>query len=184
MAFMAPVMAWMAANAGTIAAVTSAASAGMAAYGGYKQGEQMASTQKWNASVARANAAAAKEKAAAEEAQTRERYGRVMATQRTLYGASGVDMGGTPLLVMEEQAKQAEIDALTIRYGGNLLSTRNLNEAESLTQQAGATQSAAGIGVGSTLLTGASNIFTGAMRGRLPRSPYYYDADPYSRQGA
>lgn len=56
MAFMAPVVGWVAANAGAISATASVIGTGMSAYGAYKQGQVAEAEAKYQAGVVRANA--------------------------------------------------------------------------------------------------------------------------------
>ena len=63
----------------------------------------------------------ARDKAQIEERQYRSRAATILGKQEAIIGASGVDPStGTPLEVMMDQARKAEEEALTIRYGGEL----------------------------------------------------------------
>lgn len=89
-----------------------------------------------NAEIARADADAAREKATFEEQQTRKEAEQFKGTQRAFFGASGVEAGGTPLLVMEETAKEWELEALNIRRRGEIEAERQESFAEGLEKQA------------------------------------------------
>ena len=106
--------------------------------------------------VADRDAQAATQKAAYDEKIHRDRVRRLISTQRALFGKSGVDTAGSPLLVLEETAGKGELDALAIRYGGEIESERAKSRA-SLSKTTGrAALTSSFIGAGSTLLTGAA----------------------------
>jgi hypothetical protein len=103
-----------------------------------------------------ANAAADYEKKAAAENARRQKIdaqkqiGRVRAN----YGASGVTMEGSPLDVLEESARTAELDRLTILQGGKLRAQQY--KARGQDALIGGITSAAG-----TLLGGSLDFFEG-----------------------
>ena len=74
----------------------------------------------YNAKVAENNAIAARQQAAANaEAQSRaarQRIGQMEAN----YGASGISMEGSALDILEQSARDAELDRLNIIYGGEV----------------------------------------------------------------
>ena len=78
----------------------------------------------FNAAVARRDAEIARQRATREEADSRRRSQRILAAQRAGFSAAGVTLEGTPLLVEEESAGEAELDALTLRFGGRVEASR------------------------------------------------------------
>jgi hypothetical protein len=124
---------------------------------------ESASAQKkmadYNAAVAEQGAAAARDKAAYDEAMHREQVRKILSTQRALFGVSGVDMTGSPLLVMEDTAKKSELDALAIRYGGDVAAARERSQANLSRMQGEAVKTSSYYQAGSTLLQGASNTY-------------------------
>lgn len=60
------------------------------------------------------------QEAVAAEKLSREASERQLATARTQIGASGAGLEGSPLEVLIESTRQAELDALNIRYSGQL----------------------------------------------------------------
>ena len=112
----------------------------------------------YNADVMDQEAFAAKDKAKAEEDAHRESVKRILSTQRALFAKSGVDMSGSPLLVMEDTARQGELDALTIRYGGDVAAARARSQANLMRMQGADKMTAGYIGAGTTLLTGATQM--------------------------
>lgn len=73
-----------------------------------------------------ANAAADYEKKAAAENARRQSVDarRQLGKMRAGYGASGVTMAGSPLDVLEDSAREAELDRLTILQSGKLRAKR------------------------------------------------------------
>ena len=146
-----------AAAAAVVAAAVISAGAGVySADAQRRAGNQQAD---YNAAVAEQDAKAAKAKAEYDEKAHRENVRKILATQRALYGKSGVSMEGSPLLVMEDTQKQGELDALAIRYGGDVASARSRSEANvaRMTGRNNAYAAKAGyIQAGSTLLSGAA----------------------------
>ncbi|MCD6376504.1 MAG: hypothetical protein J7L94_13310 [Caldisericaceae bacterium] len=119
-----------------------AASTAVSAYSSYATGQAQNN-------AAEANAKAAERKAEYDEQIHRERVKQLLSKQRAMIGKSGLEMSGSPLLLMEDTAKQGELDALAIRYGGKINASRYRAQA-----QAARTQQV--LGVGSSLLTGAT----------------------------
>ena len=61
----------------------------------------------------------------------------LLGKQESLYGRAGITMEGTPLAVMEDTIRQAELDAMAKTYQGEVASRRWLREAD-IYRQAGA----------------------------------------------
>lgn len=71
--------------------------------------------------AARAEARSMRESAAFEEAQFRKRAAQLLAKQRAIGAASGVDISsGSPLTMMLDSAREAELEALSIRRSGEI----------------------------------------------------------------
>jgi hypothetical protein len=134
--------------------IAAVVSAGGAVYAGAQE-EKAA---KKNERIALDAAAAAKEKAAYEEAAHRERVRKLISSQRAAYGKSGVDTTGTPLLVLEDTAKQGELDALAIRYGGDVEEARRKSEASLYKLQGNTAKTSGYIGAGKSLLSGYGRV--------------------------
>lgn len=97
------------------------------------------------------NANVATEAATIKEEQQRMADRRTLASARATVGSSGVEMTGSPLDVMAESARQAEMNALIIRRGGVL-------DAYSARVAGRNAKTASRYAAASTLLTGASAI--------------------------
>jgi len=111
-----------------------------------------------NADAQAQAALAAQNKAAYDETMHREAGAKLLSAQRALFGKYGVSMEGSPLLVMEDTAGKIEMDALAIRYGGDIESARLRSAANLSKMQGSAAQTAGYFQAGSTLLAGASSV--------------------------
>ena len=148
----------------TVALIVLGASAAVGAGGALYAGEQQRKAASYSADVAEQAAVAARERAAYDEEMHRERIRKTLSTIRSLYGKSGVDMTGTPLLALEETAAQGEMDALAIRYGGDVAAAQKRSEAALYKMQGRAAQTSSYFQAGSTLLQGAGSMYkTGKM---------------------
>jgi hypothetical protein len=135
-----------------VAAIVSAASA---AYSGYQQ--QRAAS--YNAKVANQAADAAIARAKYDEQMHRERVRKILSSTRAQYGAAGVSMEGSALLAIEETARQGSLDALAIRYGGDVEAARMRSEAYLSRMQGRSAMTSGMIGAGTSLLGGASGYY-------------------------
>ncbi len=136
MAFIAPVIAWAAANAGTIALASSAA---VSAYGAVRSGQAQAASYKtqeqaakYNAAVNTQNANAAGMAASANELAQRRLNDQRMGAMRAQAAESG-GFTGTNLELLNQSATNMELDSLNTRYRGQmqargLLASANLDE--------------------------------------------------------
>lgn len=93
------------------------------------------------------NAQRALEESAIREKQIREEARLTQATGRANVGASGIELSGSPLDVLAENARQYELSALIERRGGQL-------EAEAQRKAGKAAKTVANYGTAGTLLTG------------------------------
>jgi hypothetical protein len=151
----------------TAAIVATVASTAVTAYASYQQGQAQQAASEYNAQVAEHQATLARQAAAIREEQQREHDRRLMARARAIYGVSGVSaLEGSPLFVQLDNARQAELNALRLRYGGEVQATGFLSQAglDRFLGETAATQ--ATIGAGATLLSGFGSagprLFTGA----------------------
>lgn len=117
-----------------------------------------------NADAQEQAAISAQKKAAYDETRHREGVAKLLSAQRALYGKSGVSMEGSPLLVMEDTAGQGELDALAIRYGGDVAAARERSAANLSRMQGKAAQTAGYFQAGSTLLSGASSAYSNKLK--------------------
>ena len=143
----------------TYIAIAAVAAAATSAAGTIYSGQQQRKAASYSADVAEQAARAARERAAYDEEMHRERIRKTLSTIRSLYGKSGVDMVGTPLLALEETAAQGEMDALAIRYGGDVAAAQKRSEAALYKMQGRTAQTSSYFQAGSTLLQGAGSAY-------------------------
>lgn len=84
----------------------------------------------YNAKVKDMQAGIARQQANAREDQQRRKARQMLGSQRAAISESGVGFMGSALDIAEESATRAELDALTIRYEGDLESRGLLADAE------------------------------------------------------
>lgn len=106
-----------------------AASGAMNAIGAIHSGNSEAAAGEYNAQMAERNAALSRQQAAIEEQRTRTLAAKQIGNMRAGYGASGVAMDGSAIDVLSESAANAELDALTVRHGGEMRAQGFQNEA-------------------------------------------------------
>jgi hypothetical protein len=141
---------------GLIVAVFSAVFSVMAAV---KEANRAQDAANYNAKIAESQAQAERDKAAFDEARYRENAAKVQATSRTRINASGVDITeGTPLAYLSGQSKDVEMDAMAIRYGGEIAAQKAQNQANSFKYQGEQAWSAGQWKAGSSLMSSAGSI--------------------------
>lgn len=134
----------------TLAAVGMVANAGMSV----AQAVNERKVSDYNAKMQEQQAREERQIAFAEEARKRSETDRALASQRAAFAANGLDTTvGAPLLAAYDSAKNAEMDALTIRAGG-LSRAAAMQDNAQLTRARGRANSAIAIGsAGANLLT-------------------------------
>jgi hypothetical protein len=125
----------------------------------------------YNADVMDAQAQSEREAAAFAETQQREQAAKLRARQRVAYASSGIDLSeGTPLEVLGQQAGEMEMDALTIRYNGEIKAKQSESQAAIYRMQGAQAQRAGFANAGSSLLTGLGGAATTAMNAYTPKA--------------
>jgi hypothetical protein len=142
----------------TLLAVGTAVSAGSQIIGSMQQ----AKSAEYSAKVYEAEAITQKKAAEYEEKKHRDNVRRFIGIQRARYGASGIDIsaGGSAEAVLGDTAVKGEMDALAIRYGGDVAAILARNRANLLKFEAKSTRSSGLFGAGSTLLSGATQAYS------------------------
>lgn len=131
----------------------------LSAAGTLMSASQQSDMANYNAAVAEQNAKMATDKATYDAKMHNQEVRRILAAQRSLYGASGVSSeSGSPLLVMDDTIKQGAMDALAIRYGGDVEAAKQRSAANLYRMQGKNAMTSSVIGAGSTLLTAASKL--------------------------
>ncbi|MCB2012927.1 MAG: hypothetical protein KDF64_20460 [Geminicoccaceae bacterium] len=103
-----------------VALVMAAAGAGMQAWGQYQQGEAAKDAAEYQATVHRQNAALRRKQASADEEKHRREMRQRIGMQRAAEAESGFAFEGSALDLMEQTVRNGEMDALNIRYAGQL----------------------------------------------------------------
>lgn len=158
-----------------IGAVTSAIGAGEAASQKSEQAKAQAQAAQYNAQVAQNNAQVALQQSAVQEAEYRAKTTQDLATIKAGYGASGITQSGTPENVLASNASVAELNALNIRYAGQLKAqgfqqegTLDTFQAANANKMASDAQTNGMFGMAGALLGGAAGIMTRVPSGTSP----------------
>jgi hypothetical protein len=156
----------MAEYAGAIIAVIGVA---VSTYAAYSAAQDRTKANQYLSKVAANEALARQYQAQVAERQERRRAHLILSSQQAAFGASGLDPNaGSPLLVMADSARQAELDALNIRWSGKLASGSADAESALRRFEAGSESRAGYLRAGSSLLSGGSSAY-GAYRAGQPR---------------
>lgn len=137
-----------------VMAISTVASAAMAA----KQGMDAKKSAEYNAKVSEMEAEQVTKSAEFEADKQRQDVERLLASQRAVYGASGIDIsaGGSVSKVQQQTAIEGNLDTQAILYNGEIEAARARNAA-SFARFSGKQQQTAGfVNAGTTLLSGAS----------------------------
>jgi hypothetical protein len=129
---------------------------GVTALGSIQQGKAQQQMAEYNAQVAQNEAIAAQQKAAYDEKAHRRQMAQLKGQQRAGAAASGgelLDMGD----VFDMTAEEAELDALAIRYGGQMGAAAARQRATLARMEGAAAKQKSYSEAGSTLLTGAKS---------------------------
>lgn len=110
-----------------------ALSAGASVAGSVTQASAAEQAAEYNAQIAEQNALLAEQQAQEEERRFRINSRKQLGAMRAAYSAAGVTLEGTPWDVIAESTYTAELDALTIREGGQV--TASAYEAEGRLQR-------------------------------------------------
>lgn len=141
----------------------------LGAAGAEQEADARSAAANYNASIANQNADLSLQQATEQERQQREYAYQALGNERASYGASGVSMSGSALDVLQESARNAELDALNIRHAGQVKAWQYRSGARLDSMSANAAQSAGQFGVMSALLSGASGAIK-AIPSSSPRS--------------
>lgn len=130
------------------------------------QGAQAKSMASFNAAMQEREAKRVKDVAAVEEAEARRRTKRLISSQIAATGASGTTMEGAPILLNAEAAEDGELDALGIRYAGDVESINRIAEASRQRFEGDVRRTTSFLKAGSALLSGAAQI--GGIQNSIP----------------
>ena len=149
--------------------------AGMSVVSAISGAQQQKQAAKYNEKVANQQAQSARDVAAANAGAQRKRSAKTIGTMQAQYAASGVSVEGSPLDVLEQSARDAELDYQNILYGGELSAlghqnTANLERSRGKNAMASGYASAAG-----SLFAGAASY---AGSSGAPESSGYVNNSP------
>lgn len=154
---------------GIVTAVAAAAGTGIAAYSSYAQGQAADKSAKYNAKLAEQQAVTAQQSANAQAAAQRTQYRHILASNEAATGASGVAVDvGSPLLVMADNAAQAELNARMTEWGGQARAQGIRSEIPLLRIQGQRAAQAGMFGAGRTLLSGAVDLGDRYLKSERP----------------
>lgn len=131
-----------------------------AASAGYKAA---AKANQYNAVVAQENARAALEQANAREEGQRRQFGQLQGQARAAAAQSGAGLGGSNADVLRQNAVNNELDALTIRYQGQMESRGLESQAQQELYQATANRRNARRALKAGYINAATNILEGGV---------------------
>jgi hypothetical protein len=137
------------------------ASSAMGALGARREGQEAAAAANANASAEEINAAVARKEAGLREQQQRAQTRRILSRGRALQGASGLAMSGSFLDVAAANAEQGELDALTLRYGGQIEEARSKSQARLDRARGKHARQAGNLNAFTSILGGASRLSSG-----------------------
>jgi hypothetical protein len=172
MAFIAPVVAWIGANAGAIAAVGTAVSA----VGMVQQGQAANAAAKSNAKALEQQAEAENRAAGAREEAQRRQARQFLGGQRAALAQAGIGLDGSAYDVARQSGINAELDALNIRYDGQLAAAGLQGRADMTRFEGRQARTAGYIGAGTALLQGAASY--GGKSAVSPSKVYRPPAPP------
>lgn len=142
------------------------------------QAQQQKSAAKYNEKLAENQAVGARQEAAAAADRQQRQSAKTIGTMQASYAASGVSTEGSPLEVLEESARNAELDRLTILWNGEgraqgYQNTAELERSRGKNAMASGYLSAAGSVVKGFAMSGGGN--SGASNASTTSSDAYSD---------
>lgn len=159
------------------------AMAAVSAIGQISAGQQQARANDYNAELARQRGEMTMQAATSQaEIQARNNK-RALAEAVADYGAAGVELGGSPLDVLSDQAQERKVAEEMILYRGRQGELISAGEADSYSMAARSARTASVFGAGSTLLSAA--YMTSQMPAASSTAPQVGGATwgPYGKAG-
>lgn len=137
------------------ALASAAASAAASIYSGYQQSE----ANKYNAAVAQQNAEQARLDGQAAADQQRRDNARKFGASQAAYAASGVDMEGSPLSVMDDQFNEGTLSVLMTQHNAQTKQNYYRNQAAGSQFAADSAMAGGLVKGGATLIGGAAKAY-------------------------
>ena len=147
------------------------AGAGMSAMGQLSAGSAAKGWGEYNAAVSREDARAIGEATEDEVGKMQKEGERLKGQQRVLYAKGGVSMEGTPSAVLEDTAREINLDIAAIRHKGRTAANKLEAQAGFDEIKGAQAERASYWGAGSTILSGAGSAMTAKWG---PRGFYRY----------
>lgn len=139
-----------------IAAAAAVAASAVAAYSSVQAGQAQNKMAKYNAQVAEQQAKAQRDAAAYQADRAREQAAKNRSAQRVAAAASGVTPEGSPLELLGDTAAMDEMNALVIKYNGEVGASQSESRATLDRMQGRQAVTSSYLSAGSSLLSGAS----------------------------
>lgn len=136
----------------------------MEAEGKRREANAQANAMSYNAILSEQNAVLAKFQSAEEERRARIMARKQLGDMRASYGASGVTTAGSPTDVLFESAANAELDAMNIKYEGDMAAIRYQADAKLSRMNAKAVRAGADVSATATTIRSIGNL-SGMMGG-------------------
>jgi hypothetical protein len=127
------------------------------AIGALQQGQAASNAANYNAQVAANNAEIARQQGAAAQEQQQRDSIRKIGAMRAGYGASGVEMSGSPLDVLSDSVAQATLDGLTTKYNYDVRANGYSAQADLNRSQASSASTAGYLNAGAAIGKGVSS---------------------------
>lgn len=143
-------------TAGNVALGASVLGTAAQGYGTFRAASDQAEADRYNAEVADADARYAERDTAAKVEMLTRDTRRTLARQRALFGVSGFTPTGSLADIAADSAEAGRLDALALRYGGQMEAQKLRNRGKAYRARGDGAQSAGYIGAGTSLLAGAA----------------------------
>jgi hypothetical protein len=138
----------------SLMSLLSVASTAMSAIGAIQQGNNAKAAADYNAGIMEQNATIERQQATAREETQRRQARQILGEQRAGFSQAGIGLGGSASDIMDESATNAELDALTLRYEGDLRARGLMAQAESERFQGRNARTAGYMGAAGSILGG------------------------------
>ena len=129
---------------------------GFSIFGQLQQGAAQARAGKTQEKLAKVQASEEEKRADEEAGQMRERAREMAGYQRAAYSAAGIDLTGTPMLVVSQTLRDSSKDIENMYKQSDARRLDYLTNASIFKDTAKSAKTASYLGAGSTLLTGAA----------------------------
>ena len=144
----------------TILAIGTLVGSALSAVSAIREGNAAKATANLQAGISQQKADSERNQSAADERDFRANQSRVLAARRAALGGSGTRQDvGSNLLVAEDFASEAELQALRIRGGGEIRATRAEQQAKLTRFKGSQAQTSGFLRGGSLLISGGAKSF-------------------------